>query len=319
MKKVIIPIDKIIYKNGKLILRAYDSESQGGGGSVNPSVQEELDKKVDKITIATSGNFPSFTSSGGIQDSGYNYNSFQPKLTTQTAYSDKGSATKVPKITTNSLGQVTSIQEVEINIPTDSQPTENSTKPVTSGGVYKAIVDNEQTVAAALNDLNSKITSTGQDLSALSIQTSQDLGTISSAIEQKEKVTAAALNDLNSRLLATELYLVPDDIPYPIVEHTEISAPATATSLAPNKFHVWTNAITGLNVTLDTTNIDSSVMNEYVLQFSVDSSTSSPQININGATEWAGIDTFQGGKTYQVSVVNGYAIGVEFDTITQSS
>lgn len=206
MKKVIIPIDKIIYKNGKLIIRVNTSDSQGGGGgggSITPSMQEELNKKITKVNGATSGNFPSFTADGSIQDSGYNYDSFQSKLTTQTVYSNKGSATKVPKITTNSLGQVTNIQEVEINIPTDSQPTENSTKPVTSGGVYKAIVDNEQTVAAALNDLNSKITSTEQNLSALSTQTSQDLGTISSTIEQKEKVTAAALNDLNDRLIET--------------------------------------------------------------------------------------------------------------------
>ena len=40
---------------------------------------------------------------------------FQTKLTTQTAYSAKGTATKVPQITTNSLGQVTGITEVDIN------------------------------------------------------------------------------------------------------------------------------------------------------------------------------------------------------------
>ena len=38
----------------------------------------------------------------------------QDKLTTQTAYTSKGSATKVPQITTNSLGQVTNITEVDI-------------------------------------------------------------------------------------------------------------------------------------------------------------------------------------------------------------
>ena len=40
---------------------------------------------------------------------------FQTKLTTQTAYSAKGTATKVPQITTNALGQVTGITEVDIN------------------------------------------------------------------------------------------------------------------------------------------------------------------------------------------------------------
>ena len=39
---------------------------------------------------------------------------YQAKLSSQTAYSAKGSATKVPQITTNSLGQVTGITEVTI-------------------------------------------------------------------------------------------------------------------------------------------------------------------------------------------------------------
>lgn len=39
----------------------------------------------------------------------------QDKLTTQTAYSQKGSATKVPQITTNTLWQVTGITEVDID------------------------------------------------------------------------------------------------------------------------------------------------------------------------------------------------------------
>lgn len=45
-------------------------------------------------------------------------NSKQNALTSQTAYSSKGSATKVPQITTNSLGQVTNISEVTITQPT---------------------------------------------------------------------------------------------------------------------------------------------------------------------------------------------------------
>ena len=47
----------------------------------------------------------------------------QDKLTTQTAYSAKGSATKVPQITTNILGQVTGITEVTIAQPTVNNAT----------------------------------------------------------------------------------------------------------------------------------------------------------------------------------------------------
>lgn len=47
----------------------------------------------------------------------------QDKLTTQTAYNAKGSATKVPQITTNTLGQVTGITEVNIAQPTVNNAT----------------------------------------------------------------------------------------------------------------------------------------------------------------------------------------------------
>ena len=44
----------------------------------------------------------------------------QDKLTTQTAYTSKGSATKVPTITTNTLWQVTGISETNITFPVTS-------------------------------------------------------------------------------------------------------------------------------------------------------------------------------------------------------
>lgn len=47
----------------------------------------------------------------------------QDKLTAQTAYNAKGSATKVPQITTNTLGQVTGITEVTITQPTVNNAT----------------------------------------------------------------------------------------------------------------------------------------------------------------------------------------------------
>ena len=47
----------------------------------------------------------------------------QDKLTAQTAYNAKGSATKVPQITTNTLGQVTGITEVTIAQPTVNNAT----------------------------------------------------------------------------------------------------------------------------------------------------------------------------------------------------
>lgn len=47
--------------------------------------------------------------------------SAQASLATQTAYTSKGSSTKVPQITTNTLGQVTGISEVNIAFPSGTQ------------------------------------------------------------------------------------------------------------------------------------------------------------------------------------------------------
>lgn len=52
----------------------------------------------------------------------------QDTLSTQTAYTSKGSATKVPQITTNSLGQVTGITEVTITQPDISGKEDSSNK-----------------------------------------------------------------------------------------------------------------------------------------------------------------------------------------------
>lgn len=45
----------------------------------------------------------------------------------------------------------------------DSIPTENSTNPVTSGGVYSTIIENELATSSALNDLNDRITTIEDD------------------------------------------------------------------------------------------------------------------------------------------------------------
>lgn len=55
----------------------------------------------------------------------------QDELSTQTAYSAKGSATKVPQITTNNLGQVTNITEVTIT-QQDISGKEDTSNKVTS-------------------------------------------------------------------------------------------------------------------------------------------------------------------------------------------
>lgn len=55
-----------------------------------------------------------------IKDSWKKLSDYQTALSTQTAYSSKGTATKVPTITTNTLWQVTAISETSITFPVTS-------------------------------------------------------------------------------------------------------------------------------------------------------------------------------------------------------
>ena len=79
---------------------------------------------IGKVQNPTAGHFAGVDSNGNVVDSGYGSSSFQTPLASQTAYSQKGSASAVPQISTNSLGQVTGITEVPIDIPASQVQTD---------------------------------------------------------------------------------------------------------------------------------------------------------------------------------------------------
>ena len=79
---------------------------------------------LGKVQNPTAGHFASVDSNGNVVDSGYGSSSFQTPLASQTAYNRKGSASAVPQITTNALGQVTAITEVPIDIPASQVQTD---------------------------------------------------------------------------------------------------------------------------------------------------------------------------------------------------
>ena len=79
---------------------------------------------LGKVQNPTAGHFASVDSNGDVVDSGYGSSSFQTPLSSQTAYNRKGSASAVPQITTNALGQVTAITEVPIDIPASQVQTD---------------------------------------------------------------------------------------------------------------------------------------------------------------------------------------------------
>lgn len=98
----------------------------------------------------------------------------EPTLTSQTAYSAKGTSTKVPQITTNTKGQVTGITEVNIDFPSGSgSVTGSATKFV------KSVSISGHTLSGTTQDADSTI-----DSNSTSVPTSQAvLSFVNSSIE----------------------------------------------------------------------------------------------------------------------------------------
>lgn len=91
-----------------------------------------------------------------LKDSWKKTSDYQEKLTAQTAYTAKGTSSKVPQITTNSLWQVTAITEVNINYP--SQVSDTS---------YAASWDGVTDVAPSKNAVYDKVESVEWEISTI--------------------------------------------------------------------------------------------------------------------------------------------------------
>lgn len=97
------------------------------------------------------------------------WNNKQNALTTQTAYSAKGSAVKVPQITTNTLGQVTKIEEVTITQPDISGKADKAS--ITAGTYTSVTVNAQGIVTGGSNPTPSAVNGT-VTATALTIPTS---------------------------------------------------------------------------------------------------------------------------------------------------
>lgn len=109
-----------IQKNGASI--ATFSANQSTAVTANITVPTTLDEISDGSTRKLA-DYLLKTAKAADSDKldGHDSSYFQTALSTQTAYSAAGSATKVPQITTNNLGQVTGITEVAITDHNDNQ------------------------------------------------------------------------------------------------------------------------------------------------------------------------------------------------------
>lgn len=79
----------------------------------------------------------------------------QDALSSQTAYTSKGSATKVPQITTNTLWQVTGITEVTITQPTVNNATLTIQKNWTNVNTFTANASSDVTANITVNEVPS--------------------------------------------------------------------------------------------------------------------------------------------------------------------
>jgi len=123
---------------GRTVISAWDVNSTLGiVKGDNITLTPHSDEGWFEIS-ATDTTYSSKTASSGGTDVSlvttgekYTWNNKQNALSSQTAYSAKGTSTKVPQITTNSLGQVTGITEVTITHQ-DISGKENTSNKVTS-------------------------------------------------------------------------------------------------------------------------------------------------------------------------------------------
>ena len=90
-----------------------------------------------------------------IKDSWKKLSDYQTALSTQTAYTSKGSATKVPQITTNTLWQVTWITEVTITQPTVNNATLTIQKNWTNVNTFTANASSDVTANIQVNEVPS--------------------------------------------------------------------------------------------------------------------------------------------------------------------
>ena len=100
--------------NYKILATASASPTSGNATEAVYDADITLNPSTNTIAANISGDAATASAAKSGSTLETTINGKQDALTAQTAYSAKGSATKVPQITTNSLGQVTGITEVTI-------------------------------------------------------------------------------------------------------------------------------------------------------------------------------------------------------------
>lgn len=162
----------------------------------------------------------------------------EPTLATQTAYTSKGTSTKVPQITTNTKGQVTGITEVNIAFPSGSGSVTGS-----ATSFVKSVSLSDHTLSGQTQTADSTI-----DANANSIPTSQAvLSFVNSSVENVAayyitKNAAGDAFDTKAELTGASTYYsggavrTPTRNDYAIVLHDETKATDIGTFATANEY-----------------------------------------------------------------------------------
>lgn len=117
--------------------------------------------------------------------------------------------------------------------------------------------------------------------------------------------------DYNSKYKSSEIEALLDKVAggtaaaYSLVNHGTSN---TTFTLQPNTFYVW-GTVTELSLTLGTAALG--VASEYVFQFT--SGATATTLSLPSSIKWQEDLTIEANKTYQVSILNGYATVLSFN------
>lgn len=187
---------------------------------------------------------------------------------------------------------------IEINVDTSSLASKEELQ-----NLQNEVIANEEVVATAFNDLDSRFKDIGSLISGVAVtkeELQEGLQAITDEIVANEEVTAAALNELNERIENA------DSIAYPEINH---GTGDTTFTLTPNTFHVW-DEVSALTLTLGSKT--SGIVNEFLFQFT--SGTTATNLTLpTGLAYFNGdVPTIEANSTYQVSIVNGLCVIAKF-------
>ena len=148
------------------------------------------------------------------------------------------------KVELNSLDErVTALEEEEggSSVTVDTELSETSENAVSNAAVTRAMVENEEVTAAALNELNERVNAISENVSgetATKVELQTAVESLTNTILENEEITAAALNDLDERVkevsanvsgetaTKVELQTAVESLTNTILENEEITAAA---------------------------------------------------------------------------------------------